>query len=105
MITFSIDLFLERTMKLPDIDAFFKRFAETQIRNRWLILIAFIAIGAACAAGLSKVTFESDIALSGSDQEQQRAEARFNEIFFSDSILVLATVYDGFVQKVLAAGV
>ena len=90
-------------MKLPDIDAFFKRFAETQIRNRWLILIAFIAIGAVCAAGLSKVTFESDIAIYGSDQEQQRAEARFNEIFSSDSILVLITADDVFDKNVLAA--
>ena len=88
-------------MRLFDIDAFFKRVAMAQIRHRSKIIVVMAVITVICLAGLTKFTTTFDKVLLGASEEQLAAEARFKEIFSTDSILVLLTADDVFAPEVL----
>ena len=88
-------------MRLFNIDAFFKRVAMAQIRHRSKIIVVMAVVTVICLAGLTKFTTTFDKVLLGASEEQLAAEARFKEIFSTDSILVLLTADDVFAPEVL----
>ena len=88
-------------MKFFDINAFFKKAAQAQIRYRGAILAVTAALTAFFLAGLFKFSTIYDKVLLGATPEQLEAEARFKKIFSTDSIMILVTADDVFAPEVL----
>ncbi|MBO4546228.1 MAG: MMPL family transporter [Treponema sp.] len=88
-------------MKLFDVNAIFRRAAEAQIKRRAPILAVTALVTIILCAGLFKFTTVYDKVLLGATQEQLEAEARFKQVFSTDSIMVLVTADDVFAPDVL----
>ena len=90
-------------MKVSSINKFFEKVGAWQLRFRWQILAALLAVSALCLAGLPKFKMASDDEAWFEDWEQVKVDSdQFKEIFGSDdAIMVMVRADDVFRPEVL----
>lgn len=90
-------------MKVSSINKFFEKVGAWQLRFRWQILAALLAVSVLCLAGLPKFKMASDDEAWFEDWEQVKVDSdQFKEIFGSDdAIMVMVRTDDVFKPEVL----
>lgn len=90
-------------MKVSSINKFFEKVGAWQLRFRWQILAALLAVSVLCLAGLPKFKMASDDEAWFEDWEQIKVDSdQFKEIFGSDdAIMVMVRADDVFKPEVL----